>query len=640
MPDLLCQPIKIGSMELKNRMVMPPMATRYAAPDGFVSKRTINYYEARAKGGIGLIIIEATYVHEKGPLLPNGLGLSNDRFIPGLKELTDAVHRHGARIAVQLVHGGRMTAVALTGTQPVAPSAIAAPGCDSPREITVPEIKDVIKAFAYAALRAKQAGFDAVEIHAAHGYLIDQFLSPASNHRTDAYGGSLENRARLLIEVINAVKEATGPDFPVWCRINGKEYGVDDGETLEDMKKVAALAAAAGVVMLHVSASGPANPVNITTPAFRPAVIADLAAGIKEVVRVPVIAVGRMTPEAGEKLLEEGKADLIAFGRALYADPSLPNKVCTEKENEIKPCILCMRCRDDLRHSGVTGIRCTVNAAMGREEQYVFAPAGKKPKKVLVVGGGPAGMEAARVAAARGHKVTLWEKEKYLGGQMVPASLAPHKDRVRGLTDYFIVELTNLGVAVKTRREATAARIKRFAPDVLIMATGVIATFPEIPGLKEAHAVMATDVLQNQTFIGDNVVVIGGELVACEVAEYLAGRGKKVTMMRRGSEIAANVGPATRIYLMKRLQGEGVTMLTNISYDRATGKGIEITTKTGEKKLIPADTIVIAAGAVPNQTLYHEIQGKVPELYQIGDCVTPRNIAEAIREGYVTGTMI
>lgn len=639
MQKRLCQPFRIGGVELRNRMVMPPMATRYATADGFVTRRTVNYYEARAKGGIGLIIVEATYVHEKGPILPNELGLSDDKFIPGMKELTDAVHRYGTKIAVQLVHGGRMTAISLAGVQPVAPSAIAASGGDMPREITVPEIKDIVKAFATAALRARKAGFDGVEIHGAHGYLIDQFISPLSNHRTDVYGGSLDNRARLLIEVLKAMKEAVGKDFPVWCRINGKEYGVEGGETLEDAKKIAQIAEAAGAAAIHVSASGPANPGNTTTATFKPAVIAELAAGVKEAVRIPVIAVGRMTPEAGEKILEEGGADLIAFGRALFADPELPNKTGAGKLGEIKPCILCMRCRDDLRHSGALGIRCTVGAATGREAEYSFAPAGK-PKKVLIVGGGPAGMEAARVAATRGHRVTLWEKESYPGGQMVPAAIAPHKDRVRTLTDYFALELKNLGVSVKLGQEATTERIKEFAPDALVLATGVNATFPEIPGLKEVHAVITVDVLQGKARAGSRVVIIGGELVACEVALYLASKGKKVTMMRRGAEIAANVGPATRIYLMKRLQDEGVIMLTSISYDRATDKGIEITTKTGQKKLIKADTIVIAAGAAPNQALYHEIQGKVPELYQIGDCVTPRNIAEAIREGYVTGTMI
>jgi len=264
MPSLLCQPFKVGPLELKNRIVMPPMATRYATAGGFVSERTVNYYEARARGGAGLIIVEATYVHEKGPLLPNELGLSDDKFIPGMKKLTDAVHQYGAKIAVQLVHGGRMTAISLSGVQPVAPSAIAAPGCDAPREITLPEIKEVVEAFAAAALRAKKAWFDGVEIHAAHGYLIDQFISPASNRRTDAYGGSLENRARLLIEVIKACRDITGLTFPVWCRINGREYGVPGGETPDDMKKVAALAEEAGAAMLHVTASGPANPAAAT----------------------------------------------------------------------------------------------------------------------------------------------------------------------------------------------------------------------------------------------------------------------------------------------------------------------------------------------------------------------------------------
>jgi 2,4-dienoyl-CoA reductase (NADPH2) len=346
-----------------------------------------------------------------------------------------------------------------------------------------------------------------------------------------------------------------------------------------------------------------------------------------------------MTPEAGEKLLAEGKADLIAFGRALFADPALPNKICEGKAKEIRPCILCHRCREDLRHSGVTGVRCTVNAAMGKEAQPALTATGK-PKKVLVVGGGPAGMEAARVAATRGHEVTLWEKEKSLGGQMAPAAIAPHKELIGRLTEYFSKELVNAGVDVKLGREATVSEIERFSPDVLVVATGVNATVPDIPGLKEVNTVMAIDVLQGKAKAGERVAIIGGELVACEVAEYLAAQGKKVTMMRRGPKIAANVGPATRIYMMQRLNDANVSMLTGVDYERATKKGIEITTKTGEKKLIPADTFVIAAGATPNESLYHEIAGKVPEIYRIGDCVTPRNLAEATREGYETGMMI
>ena len=330
MLNLLCQPSKIGNMKLKNRMVMPPMMVGYANADGTVSKRTLNHYGLMAKGGIGLIIVEATYVYEKAPISRNEPGLSDDKFISGMEELTNAVHKWGAKIAVQLVHGGRTTPVSLSGVQPIAPSAIQAPGRDLPREMTVADIKGVIKYYADAAVRAKKAGFDGIEIHGAHGFLINQFLSPASNHSSDEYGGNVENRARLLVEVIKAVKESVGRDYPVWCRINGKEFGLEDGETLEDAKKVAQMAEATGADAIHVSASGPANPVNITTT-FVPAVISHLAAAVKEVVHVPVIAVGKMTPEAGEKLLREKKADLIAFGRALIADPELPNKVCAGK---------------------------------------------------------------------------------------------------------------------------------------------------------------------------------------------------------------------------------------------------------------------------------------------------------------------
>ena len=280
MYTLLCQPFKLGNMTLKNRMVMPPMVVSYATIDGYTTDRNIAYYEARAKGGIGLIIQEATYIHPLGQILGNEQGISDDKYIPGLRKLTQAVHQHGAKMAVQLIHGGR-AAYLPDGTQPMGPSPIPAPGKAVPKELTPGEISRIVKNFAEAAVRAKQAGYDGIEIHAAHNYLIDQFISPASNHRQDQYGGSVENRARFLVEIIKAVKEAVGEEFPVWCRMNGKEYGVKGGETLADAKKVARMAESAGAVAIHVSAAGPTSPINLTTPVFTPALIANLASGIK-----------------------------------------------------------------------------------------------------------------------------------------------------------------------------------------------------------------------------------------------------------------------------------------------------------------------------------------------------------------------
>jgi len=635
---LLCQPFKLGSLTLRNRMVMPPMVVSYAAVDGYTSDRNIAYYEARAKGGVGLIIQEATYVHPLGQILGNEQGISDDKYIPGLRKLTQAVHRHGAKMAVQLIHGGR-AAYLPEGVQPLGPSPIAAPGKTVPKELTVAEIARIVEYFAEAGVRARQAGFDGIEIHAAHNYLIDQFISPASNHRLDEYGGSVENRARLLVQIIRAVKGVVGDEFPVWCRMNGKEFGVRGGETLSDAKKVARLAEKAGAVAIHVSAAGPASPINLTTPIFSPALIADLAAGIKASVKIPVIAVGRMTPEAGEELLAQGKADLIAFGRALLADPELPNKVRQGHPEEIRSCILCFRCRQDLLARPAPGVGCAINIATGHETVYEITKA-RKSKRVLIVGGGPAGMEAARVAALKGHRVSLWEREPDLGGQLKSARVAPHKDRLGALLPYYARELKKLGVEIKKGTEVTLAKIKQFSPDALIIATGAKPVVPEIPGLESAHPVQAVDVLLGKAKVGENVVVIGGELVASEAAEFLAAQGKKVTMLRRGNQMAQKVNPVLRDNLLERLNKAGIKMLTGVTYKTASDKALIITTGDGERKTLKADTIVLAAGAVSERDLYNEVKDQFGAIYLIGDSVSPRTLRDAIDEGFKTGVKI
>jgi len=629
---------RIGRMELKNRFVMPPMVTRYASDDGFVTERTKNYYGARARGGAGLIIVEATYVHRQGQAFANQLGISADKFIPGMKELVDVVHKHGAKIAVQLHHGGREAKSTISGSQPVAPSPLPGLAGEIPREMTVEEIAEAVAYFAEAALRAREIGFDGVELHAAHGYLIDQFISPTSNKRQDEYGGDVENRARFLLEVIAAVKEAVGEDYPVWCRMDGKEYGVE-GITLEDAQKTARLAEDAGLAAIHVSAWGPAAPTNRATPTFVPAIIEELAEGIKKVVSIPIIAVGRITPEDGERMLKEGKADLIAVGKAMLADAEWVNKVASGKTDDINPCIICNGCRDDIRNPDVVGIRCSVNATLGREQESRIAPAAK-PKNVLVVGGGPAGMEAARVAALRGHKVTLWEKESRLGGQLVQAAIPPYKDRIAPMARYLETQLQKISVSVQTGKEATAAAVTESKPDVVVVATGVRTFTPDIPGLDKTRYVEVGDVLEGKAKVGDRVAIIGGELVGCETAEFLADRGKQVTVMRRGPEMATSVGPSNRAFFLSRLLDKGVTLLREVKYNSVGPEGVNITTKDGEERTIEADTVVLAAGSVPDNALYEDIKGKISEVYSIGDCVEPRTIRDAISEGFSIGQKI
>ena len=631
----LWEPFRLGQMELKNRIVMPPMVTRYGSENGFVTERTRNYYEARARGGAALLIIEATYIHPCGHAFPNQLGISDDGFISGLSELVQVIHRHGARAAIQLHHGGRTAKSELSGLPPVAPSPLAIPGGEVPRELTLKEIAEIVACFARSALRARKAGFDGVEIHGAHSYLVDQFLSRTSNQRQDIYGGDLPNRARFLIEIIKAVKEAAGKDYPVWCRINGKEYGVEEGTTLKEAQETARMAQEAGIDAIHVSAYGPASPTNLISPTFQPAVIEDLAAGIKKAVSVPVIAVGRITPEAGERILKEGKADLIAIGKALLADPEFPGKVASGRLEDITPCIICMGCRDDLRSTTVVGIRCSANAALGKEAEYKITPA-QRPRKVLVIGGGPAGMEAARVAALRGHQVALYEKEPRLGGQLLTATVSPHKDRIKPLAEYLETQVRKLGVEINLGTEATAALVEQINPQAVILATGVTAFTPEIPGLNQAHPVHATDVLAGRVAVGDRVVVIGGELVGCETAEFLAQKGKKVTVTRRGPEMALGVGPSLRAFSLDRLRQEGVTLLPGVTYQQVTLDGLVVTTREGETRTITADNIILAAGSTPNNKLYQELEGKVPEIYLAGDCAEPRTIRDAIADGFRT----
>ena len=639
MKGRLWEPVKIGEMEIKNRIVMAPMETRYGSEDGYVTMRTIKHYEARARGGTGLIIIEASYVHEGGQAFARQLAISNDRYIPGMSELVRIIHSHGAKVALQIHHGGQLAPSALTKMQPVAPSQFIGSYGETLKELTINDIAEIISCFREAAVRAKKAGFDGVEIHAAHGYLIDQFISRSSNKRRDLYGGGLSNRARLLIEVITAIRKAVGTRYPVWCRINGREYGMGEDTSLEEAQEIARMAQNAGADAIHVSASGPIAPVHLTTPKFVPAVIADLAAEVKKAVSIPVIAVGRITAEAGETIVAEGKADLVAIGKGLLADPELPNKAASRRFNDIRPCILCLRCLDALMSPFGEGITCTVNVAQGQEAEYAITPS-EKHKKVLVIGGGPAGMEAARVAAIRGHQVALWEKGRSLGGQLVQAALAPHKDRIASLNMYFQTQLKKLDVAVELGREATLASVQKLRPDTVVVTTGAVPHTPDIPGLDKTRVVYAGDVLQGKAEVGNKVIVIGGELVGCETADFIIDSGKAVTVTRRGPEMAKHAGALQRMFLLGRLTAKGVVLLPGVKYEEATALGLVVTTAEGERKTIEGDTLVLATGFISKRKLYDELKGKLPELYIAGDCIEPRTIHDAIAEGYRIGLEI
>jgi 2,4-dienoyl-CoA reductase-like NADH-dependent reductase (Old Yellow Enzyme family)/thioredoxin reductase len=638
----LFEPVRIGEMEVRNRIVLSPMETNLGSNDGYVTERLKDYYEERAKGGAGLVIVGFACVDSPvGRRLSHQLFVDDDRFIPGLTELAKVIKRHDARAALQLVHAGR------TGTQPVAPSAIAKPGEKPPRELTVTEIKDLVAHHARAAERAKKAGFDAVEIHAAHSYLIANFLSPVWNKRKDAYGGDLEGRAKLLLEIVKSVRESVGPTFPFWCRINGAEIGMEGGSTIKDGQALARMLEEAGVNAINVSATS-MEPIwinfwvvegeSLPPTAHPPGFLIYLAEAMKRVVNVPVIAIGRITPEVGEKSLREQKVDLVAIGKALFADAELPNKVASERLEDIRPCICCLNCIERVVFMD-TAVGCSVNAALGKEREYAIRPADKK-KRVMVAGGGPAGMEAARVAALRGHQVWLYEKGNSLGGQLRLAATPPYKSVIGRFSDYLQTQIRKLGVKVNLGKELTLSLVKEMKPDVVIVATGMISITAHIAGIDRENVVTAEDVLTGKAETGNRIIVIGGGVTGCETAEFLAKKGNKVTIVEMLDNLAVNMGTQARRLLLDKLAAQEVTVLTGVKCEEATDRGLVVVDGGERRQSLETDTIVLAVGGRSNRGLFEALKGEVPEIYLAGDCVEPGHIIEAVADGSKLGRII
>ncbi|MCR4403137.1 MAG: FAD-dependent oxidoreductase [Firmicutes bacterium] len=629
----LTSPMRIGNMELRNRIVMPPMVTNYAFEDGSITGRLRAYHAERARGGVGLIIVEASYVHPSGRGFQNEVGIYSDKLIPGLRSLVDVVHAHGAKIAVQLYHGGRQTTSDVTGEPLLAPSPVPDPTKgETPKEMSKDEIDMIVRAFGEAARRAKAAGFDAVEIHGAHGYLINEFLSPYANKRKDEYGGPLENRLRFPLEVVHAVRRAVGPDFPVIYRMSADEK-VAGGLTLDETREVARRLEREGINALHVSAGVYESAVWIIQPMAMPhACLADLASGIKSVVKIPVIAVGRINdPDVAEGLIAQGKADLVAMGRQLLTDPETPRKIAEGRVDELRRCIACCQgCIDELFQDHPIG--CTVNARAGFEEAFAMAKA-PVARKVLVVGGGPAGMEAARVAALRGHQVTLWEKGSSLGGQLPLAATTPEKGEIATFRQFLAREMGRLKVDVRLNKEATLDAIRAEKPDVVVIATGARPARVAAPGADRPNVVMSWDVLSGKATVGRRVAVIGGGLVGCETSEFLAEKGHEVTIIEMLPRVASDVGPLVGALLLDRLAGKGVNIVTGAKLASIGERDVTVEKDGKTETLADFDSVVISVGSSPEDGLAKQLEGAGIDYYVIGDAWRPRRITHAVFEG-------
>ncbi len=687
---LLMEPGMIGRVRTRNRIIKTAAGTGLMEKDGSIGQTMIDFYEAMAKGGCGLLIFEYCSVeYPRGMLRPTCTAhLSDDRFVQSYSKMVDAVHKQGCPFFTQLMHSGPWYQSVFWTDFPdapgdrVGPSTITAnelpPGLFTPvRELSVGEIEGLIELFGKAAQRAQKAGFDGVEINGSHYHLINAFFSPFWNRRHDAYGcDSLENRARFMCGIIKEVKRVCGKDYPVGALFNAVEYGVEKATTLEDAKGFAKLVEEAGADSIHVRSGGygpfsgilhpdrfyyPELPEELKVKEFDwrrggKGLTVPLGAAMKEAVSIPVFLAGRLDPELGESILEEGGLDFIGMTRRLFADPELPRKVAEGRLEDIAPCSGCNYCWH-VRAYVDSPLRCRINAALGRHREFAIKPAGKK-KNVLVAGGGPSGLEAARVAALRGHHVTLYEKENRLGGlTRLAAIVKEHElEAIVSIIDYLETQNRKLGVTIKLGKAVDRSVIDEIRPDALILAAGGAPTVPPLPGIKHPKVLNNAKLHKTLKFwmrffgpkamerltkvwmpVGKKVVVIGGGLEGCQLAEFLVKRGRTVTIVDSEASLGKGLLSDDPDRLFKWFNKKGVVMIPGVAYEGITDEGLAIRTKDGERKRLRADSIITALTLQPQNDLTKDLGKNVPEVYQVGDCREPGYMYDAIADGYRTG---
>ncbi len=626
---------KIGSLTLKNRLVVPGMGTTLLQYDGHMTDAFIDYWVERAKGGYGLLITEYNGVNPQGSANPMELMISDDSYIPGLQKLTEAVHAYGAKMFTQLHHAGRETNTSHTRMPVVAASAIPCPhNRDLVEEMSTEQVYQTIQDFVDGAIRAKKAGFDGVELHGAHGYLISNFLSPYSNKRTDEFGGTITNRARLAVNIVKGIKTACGADFPVSFRISAEDK-VHGGVDIHEVKPIIRLLEAAGIDALNINQATYGSWQNlISCYHLKPGANLDYVHELRKVVKVPIITVGRFSdPAFIDSVIEEGEVDFIATGRQSLADPYFPQKLLNGQEDEIIPCVACMtRCQTLRCVLGPMdyGMSCMMNPFTGHETTMKIVKSAN-PKNIVIVGAGPGGLAAAWVAAACGHKVTVLEKNKTFGGQVLFAAVPPAKhDLNHGMQAYMALG-RKYGVEYRFNTEATEELILSLNPDTVILATGATPIEPNFPAEDGVSTVRAIDLLGGKVIAGDRVLVIGGGLVGLETAEFLVGQNRRASVVEMGPSTDGDMDYDVRYFTYEYLEQGKVDINVNTKVEKLTADGAVCSTPEGKKTFKGYDQIVIAVGTHSYNPLEKQLEGKVPTIV-VGDAKQARRIVYAIHE--------
>lgn len=637
----LFSPIQIGRMTARNRLLMSAMSINFGVDENnYVTDQLTGYLEARARGGAGMILVGGCGVHPTGLDLPHLPALWDDGCIPALKKMVAAVKAHETCFGVQLLHGGRQACQECK----VAPSPIPAPAVvkGMPKELTVEEIAELVASFGDAARRCREAGFDFVEVHGAHGYLINQFLSPNANRRQDRYGGSFENRVRFFLEVLADIKAKAGSDFPVGLRINGEDY-IEGGWTLQEALRLAPVLENEGADYLHVSA-GVYGSTQLTIPSMyvEHGCFVHLAEAVKRVVEIPVVGVGRIkSAELADRILKEGRVDVVAMGRALIADPMLPEKARAGALNAIRPCIgCCLGCIHAVLALEPGG--CVVNPDVGREYlNRAEAHETACPKTVLVVGGGPAGLAAARMAAMRGHRVTLVDEKCRLGGLLRLAARPPGRGEIMEVIDYLTHEVERLGVVLRLNTQLDEALLDEVKPDAAILASGSLPEMPIIKGLFTTGMDLCTvtEVLGGK-ITGDRVIILGGGQAGLVTADFLAEKGREVAVLNRRRHFAEEMSSNDRFYLRERLKRDSVRLFKQVSVKAFSDDGVVFSSAGAPVTLDGFDTVVVAEAMTAVRDARALLDRSDIDVYVIGDARSPRNLMLAQSEAEEIGRSI